>query len=340
MMVDADLARLRQRAMRVLVTGADGFVGRLAAVTGFWPRGDEVWGTAPRRGPLAGAAGGRRRRPGSAGWADRIVQRRGGPGSGRAAGTMRWSTWRRWPREPTPAGIPAEAWEVNAAGTARAARGARRGPPARRGRPPGPGGLDRRGVRPGREPAAIRDGRPGRPARPTPPARSGRRSRPSRSARRTGLRGDRGAAVPAHRARAERPRSWSPALAARLREARPAGPGAAPDPDRATWTPVRDFLDVRDVVEAYLAPAGARRAGRGLQRGQRGGAVPRRPLRAVGRPWSAIDAAPEQDARWCAPPTSAHLVGDAGQAPGRHRLAAAQSHSTRRCRISLNAEAD
>ena len=264
MMVDADLERLAAGArwprrapgddgprVRVLVTGADGFVGR-HLVRHLLRSGDDVAAACrPGGAPVdwsAGVAGG-------AGWRrSRSKSSRRRPSPRRWPGVRRRSSISR--RSP-PCARPAR--PRRGVGRQRGRHGAARG---RRGAPAGgqdahaAGDLDRRGLR-GRHRRAARP-RPIRcgPCRPTRPARSARRRRRSRP-------GGAPASRSWSRARFRIPgRGRARSTWCRRSRRGSATPGGRRRARCATGNlePVRDLLDVRDVGRRL--PACCWRAGR------------------------------------------------------------------------------
>ncbi|MFI5208938.1 MAG: NAD-dependent epimerase/dehydratase family protein [Gemmatimonadales bacterium] len=290
--------------MRFLVTGADGFVGawlchRLLA------RGDEVWGTHRAGGPSPGPRGAPQT-PGLR-WLGMELSSDGevrGVAEGRydavihLAGMASGAEARR---------VPAEAWLVNAAGTARVLEALASVRHRGLGDPLvlviSTGEVYGRG-----EPRPRTESDESAPCSPYAASKLGAEVAALEVARRTGLRVV--VARPfAHTGPGQRTEFVVAALAARLREAA-ARPGPKPRLIRTGRLDVtRDFLDVRDVVEAYLGLVAAGTPGTiynvasGV--GQSLESIFTRLAALVG-----VDAAPEQDASLVRTADIDHLVGD------------------------------
>ena len=290
--------------MRVLVTGADGFVGAWLChrlVT----RGDEVWGTHRAGGPSPAPRG----VPAAPGlrWlamelaSDADVR---GVSEGRydavihLAGMASGAEARR---------MPAEAWAVNAAGTARVLEALAAVRQRGLGDPLvlviSTGEVYGRGeARPRAEEDAAA------PCSPYAASKVGAEVAALEVARRTGLRVV--VARPfAHTGPGQRTEFVVAALAARLREAA-ARPGPLPRLIRTGRMDItRDFLDVRDVVEAYLGLVAAGEPGTTYNVASGTGhsldSIFARLAALVG-----IDAAPEQDASLVRTADIDHLVGN------------------------------
>jgi GDP-4-dehydro-6-deoxy-D-mannose reductase len=291
--------------VRVLVTGAEGFVGawlchRLLA------RGDEVWGTHRAGGPSPGPRG----VPVAAGlrW---IAMELASDAEVRAAAEGRYDVVIHLAGMASGAEarrMPAEAWQVNAAGTARVLEAVAAVRQRGLGDPlvlvVSTGEVYGRGeARPRNEsdlPA---------PCSPYAASKLGAEIAALEVARRTGLRVV--IARPfAHTGPGQRTEFVVAALAARLREAA-ARPGPLPRLIRTGRLDVtRDFLDVRDVVEAYLGLVAAGEPGTVYNvasgTGQSLASIFSRLAALVG-----IDAAPEPDASLVRAADIDHLVGQA-----------------------------
>ena len=261
MMVDADLARLSaaRRPVKLLVTGADGFVGRHL-----------VRRLAPRRAPD------RRRRAGRAG---RRVDWDGADVTAAAAGAHRrrlgarrpWSSapmrWSIWPRSPPTAKRrrdPGQAWTVNAGGHGAAGRGAR--PPAAAGtaRHAAPGRLERRGLRAGRDARRGRETDPLAPATPYAASKAGAELAALEVWRRTGL-----PVIIARPFTHTGPGQDDALRAAGVRGAAARGQGERRAPGARPATSIRcgTCSTCATWWRRTSLLLGARRAGRGLQRG-------------------------------------------------------------------------
>ena len=159
---------------------------------------------------------------------------------------------------------------------------------------------------PGADGAAARVGSASRRRRPTPRARRG----PSWRRWRCGGAPDCRSSSPGRSPTpgpARRPGSCCPPSCERMREAKAAGARSVPS---GNLEPVRDLLDVRDVVEAYLPAAAARRAGRGLQRGAGRGHTRCGSCSTGSRSWSACGCEPEPEPALARASDIPHLVGD------------------------------
>ena len=184
---------------------------------------------------------------------------------------------------------PGQAWTVNAAGHGAAGGGAGPAAGSRPGRRTPAAGLERGGLRAGRERAAPGIGSRSRRRRPTRRARRARSWPRSRSGAATGL-----PVVIArpftHTGPGQETRFVLPAFVERMREAKATG---ARTVRSGNLDPIRDLLDVRDVVEAYLLLLALGSAGRGVQRRPGRGELDARALRPARRGWSACGSSRE-----------------------------------------------
>jgi GDP-4-dehydro-6-deoxy-D-mannose reductase len=289
--------------VRVLVTGADGFVGAWLCHR-LLGRGDEVWGTHRAGGPSPGPAGS----PTTDGlrWLGMELASEAevrGVAEGRydavvhLAGMASGADARR---------APAEAWQVNAVGTARLLEALAEVRQRGVGDPlvvvVSTGEVYGRG-----EARARTETDEAAPCSPYAASKLGAEVAAHEVARRTGLRVMTVRPF-AHTGPGQRTDFVVPALAARLREAA-RRPGPVPRLIRTGRLDVtRDFLDVRDVVEAYLGlleagePGAVYNVASGV--GQSLASVFARLAALVG-----IDAVPEQDAALVRSADIDHLVG-------------------------------
>lgn len=280
--------------MRVLVTGAGGFVGRWL-VPRLLDRGDVVTAAvAPGGAAPEGCASVPLELTDDA--SVRAATARGFDAVVHLAAVASGTDARR---------DPGLAWDVNAAGTARLADASVQG---RQGEPPvfllassaEVYGAARDVTAPRRETDPVA------PCSPYAASKLGAEIAAQEVWRRTGLRVVIARAFP-HTGRGQDTRFVVPAFAARLRAAKRAG---AKTIAVGNLAPVRDFLHVADVVDAYVRLLGAGQAGEVYNvasgRGTSIGEIFAK-LRALIR----CDAAPEADPALMRPADIASLVGDA-----------------------------
>jgi len=225
--------------MRVLVTGADGFVGRYV-LSALRAAGHDVVACHRSGAKIPSwSVGSIEWRPLELGEAASVAQAAAGGFDGvlHLAALSSGSAARR---------DPGLAWDVNAAGTARVVEALAQG---RSKESPGPvvvvvSSGEVYGST-GRQP--IDEAMPARPVSPYAASKLGAEEAARETARRTGLRVI--IARPfAHTGAGQLPDFVAPAFARRLRAARTAGERTV---STGNLEPVRDFLDVRDVARAY-----------------------------------------------------------------------------------------
>ena len=288
--------------VRVLVTGADGFVGRYL-VRHLLQAGDQVAaGCRPGRPAVSWGRDG----PADA-WVEPLPLEITDDGS--IAAALAWEPEAivhlaaiasvREARED-----PGTAWEVNAAGTARLAAGAAALREAGRvdpvfllvstGEVYGPGRAAPRG-----------ETDPLRPVSPYAASKVGAEAAALETWRRTGLRVIVARPFP-HTGAGQSPQYVVPAFTARLRAARASGASTVPTGNLA---PVRDLLDVRDVAAAYRALLGRGTAGE-VYNVSRGEGVPLTELFARLAALIGTTATPAPDPALVRSVDIPHLVGD------------------------------